>query len=36
MKTTLRVLLIAAALFALAACGNKGSLVLPDKPSVHG
>ena len=32
MKTTLRVLLIAA-LLALAACGNKGNLVLPDKPA---
>ncbi len=32
MKTTLRVLLIAA-LLALAACGNKGGLVLPDKPA---
>ncbi|HTD29774.1 MAG TPA: lipoprotein [Xanthomonadaceae bacterium] len=32
MKTTLRLLLIAA-LLALAACGNKGNLVLPDKPS---
>jgi predicted small lipoprotein YifL len=30
MKTTLRVLLIAASLM-LAACGNKGALVLPDK-----
>jgi hypothetical protein len=32
MKTTLRLLLIAA-LLALAACGTKGALVLPDKPS---
>ena len=32
MKTTLRILL-AVALLALAACGNKGELVLPDKPS---
>ena len=32
MKTTLRILLIAA-LLALAACGNKGALVLPDKPA---
>jgi predicted small lipoprotein YifL len=31
MKTTLRLLLLAA-LFALAACGTKGALVLPDKP----
>jgi predicted small lipoprotein YifL len=32
MKTTLRVLLLAM-LLVLAACGNKGSLVLPDKPA---
>jgi predicted small lipoprotein YifL len=32
MKTTLRLLLLAF-LLALAACGNKGELVLPDKPS---
>jgi predicted small lipoprotein YifL len=30
MKTALRMLLIAA-LLTLAACGNKGALVLPDK-----
>ncbi len=30
MKTTVRILLIAVML-ALAACGNKGALVLPDK-----
>ena len=35
MKTILRLLLISA-LLALAACGNKGSLVLPDKPAAHG
>ena len=33
MKTTLRILLIAA-LLTLAACGNKGPLVLPDKPAL--
>jgi predicted small lipoprotein YifL len=34
MKTTLRLLLLSL-LFALAACGNKGALVLPDKPALH-
>ena len=33
MSSTLRVLLLAAVIAApLAACGNKGPLVLPDKP----
>ena len=32
MKTTLRLLLLAT-LLVLAACGNKGNLVLPDKPA---
>ncbi len=35
MKTTLRILLLAAVLLTLAACGNKGALVLPDKPALH-
>jgi predicted small lipoprotein YifL len=34
MKTILRLLLLTA-LLGLAACGNKGSLVLPDKPALH-
>ena len=33
MKTILRVLLFAAVLLTLAACGNKGALVMPDKPA---
>ncbi|HTA65942.1 MAG TPA: sugar transporter [Xanthomonadaceae bacterium] len=31
MKTTLRILLLAAALPLLCACGDKGPLVMPDK-----
>lgn len=32
MKTTLRLALVLCLVFAACACGNKGSLVLPDKP----
>ena len=32
MKTTLRLALVLCFAFAACACGNKGDLVLPDKP----
>ncbi|MFT4179411.1 MAG: lipoprotein [Thermomonas sp.] len=35
MKTTRRVILACAVLVLLAACGNKGALVMPDKPAAQ-